>query len=263
MHEFSFHRPGSVADAVALLKGSPHGKLLAGGQSYLPILKLGLASPTDLVSLRGMAELTGIRVDGGRLSVGAGETHSAVNASAVVQQSIKALSALAGGIGDAQVRNRGTIGGSLAHADPAADYPAALLALDAVVHTDRRQIPADGFFTGLFSSALATDEVITRVSFAIPTRAAYQKFPHPASKYAIVGVFVAQHASGVRVGVTGAKTNAFRWTAAEQALAARWAPDAVRGLAVSEADLNEDPDFSAAYRANLMAVLGGRAVAAT
>lgn len=262
MQDFSFHRPTTVAEAVALLKSSREGKLLSGGQSYLPILKLGLAAPSHLVSLAKVAELEGIRVDGGRLVIGARETHASVHGSPAVAGAIRALAGLAGGIGDAQVRNRGTLGGSIAHADPAADYPAALLALDAVVATDRRTLPADQFFRGLFETALGTDEVVTHVSFAIPQKAGYQKFPHPASKYAVVGVFVAQYATGVRVGVTGARSSAFRWAEAERALTARWAVDAVTAV-VPAAGLNEDPDFSAAYRAHLIGVLARRAVAST
>ena len=261
MQDFSFHRPSTVAEAVGLLKSAPEGKLLSGGQSYLPILKLGLAAPSHVISLAKVAELQGIRVDGARLVIGAGQTHASVHESAVVKQKIAALAGLAGGIGDAQVRNRGTLGGSLAHADPAADYPSAVLALDAVITTDRRQIAADQFFSGLFSTVLGRDEVVTSVSFAIPTRAAYVKFPHPSSKYAIVGAFVAVHPSGVRVAITGARASAFRWTQAEQALTARFAADAVpTGFAT--AGLNEDPDFSAEYRANLVSVLTRRAVAA-
>lgn len=260
MHTFNFHRPSTVGEAIGLLQGDA--KAISGGQSFIPIMKEGLAQPENVVSLAGVSELKGITQEGGRLVIGAAETHASVHRSSVVQSTIPALAALAGGIGDAQVRNRGTIGGSLAHADPAADYPSAVLALDAVIHTTKREIPAVSFFTGLFSTALTEDELITKVSFAVPSKANYQKFPHPASKYAVVGVFVAQMADGPRVGVTGAAPFAARWGAAEQALAANWSADAVANLQVPAANLNNDPDFSSAYRANLMAVLAKRAVAA-
>ncbi|MEN0068099.1 MAG: xanthine dehydrogenase family protein subunit M [Myxococcota bacterium] len=263
MHNFKFHRPKTVDEAAGLLAaGDDNKKVLGGGQSYLPILKEGLSAPTDLVSLRGVDSLQGIREEGDRLIIGAGQTHDSVHRSDVVNRVIPALAGLAGGIGDAQVRNRGTIGGSLAHADPAADYPSAILALDAVIHTNLRKIPGPQFFTGLFTTALGTNEIITEVSFRVPQRANYQKFPHPASKYAVVGVFVAQFADGARVGVTGATEKAMPWPAAQQALTANWAPDAVASLSVPATYLNSDPDFSADYRAHLMAVLAKRAVAA-
>ena len=262
MNNFTFHRPGTVAEAIALLQQSDDGKALSGGMSYVPVMKEGLAQPSDVVSLRGVEEIQGIKEEGGRLVIGAGQTHASVARSLVVQKAIPSLAALANNIGDAQVRNRGTIGGSLAHADPAADYPAAVLALDGIIHTDRRDIPATAFFTGLFQTVLLPDEIIVRVSFAVPQKANYQKFPHPASKYAVVGVYVAQHGDGVRVGVTGAAQNAARWPAAEQALSGNFSGDALSGLTVPTAALTDDPDFSAAYRAHLMGVLAERAVAA-
>lgn len=260
MNQFDFHRPSTLAEALQHLTGDA--KVISGGQSYLPIMKEGLAAPSTVISLRRVSELRGIEQQGDRLVIGAGETHAAVHRSAVVKGAIPALADLAGNIGDAQVRNRGTIGGSLAHADPAADYPAAVLALDGIVHTTKREIPGVQFFTGLFTTALGADELITKVSFAIPSKANYQKFPHPASKYAVVGVFAAQLPAGPRVGVTGAAPYAARWAAAEQALAANWSPDAVAPLQVPAANLNADPDFSAEYRAHMMAVLAKRAVAA-
>ena len=263
MNNFTFHRPSTVADAVSLLSpDNDSKKVISGGQSFLPILKEGLAHPTDLVSLRKVGVLQGIHDEGDRLVIGAGQTHTSVNTSDIVNKVIPALAALAGGIGDAQVRNLGTLGGSLAHADPAADYPSAVLALDGIIHTTARQIPGAQFFTGLFSTALATNEIITHVSFRVPTCANYQKFPHPASKYAVVGVFVAQFPDGARVGVTGATEKAMPWPAAQQALTANFSPDAVAGLSVPATYLNSDPDFSAEYRANLMSVLVKRAVAA-
>ncbi|HEV3075029.1 MAG TPA: FAD binding domain-containing protein [Thermoanaerobaculia bacterium] len=294
MRDFQFHRPQSVADAVALLRANDSAKLLAGGQSLLPVMKLGLAEPSDLVSLAAIAAAAGgdgspgshalreIRAEpaepaepagagghGGpeRLVIGALVTHDEVSTSELVRRLIPGLAALAAGIGDAQVRNRGTIGGSLAHADPAADYPAAVLALGATIETDRRRISADDFFTGLFTTALAADEIITAVSFPVPERSAYAKFPHRASKYALVGVMVAKPRGSVavRVAVTGAGPKAFRLPALEAALAARFTPDAagrgpIAGLATG--DLRSDGEASAEYRAHLVTVMARRAIQA-
>jgi carbon-monoxide dehydrogenase medium subunit len=264
MKSFEFHRPSSVADAVALLRGNDSAKLLAGGQSLLPVMKLDLAQPSDLVSLAALAGVAALREirDGDPLVIGALATHDEVSASPVVRRRIPGLAALAGGIGDVQVRNRGTLGGSVAHADPAADYPAAVLALGATVETDRRRIAADDFFTGLFSTALAPDEIITAVHFPVPERSAYAKLASPASKYALVGVMVAKGAGGVRVAVTGAGHKAFRVPAWESALAASFAPDAVSAGAVSPADLRSDGEASAEYRAHLVTVMAKRAVEA-
>lgn len=262
MKDFEFHRPKTVAEAVSLLKGRADAKLLAGGQSLLPVLKLDLAEPSDLISLAGLTELGDIRVDGNKVVIGAGVTHDRVARSADVQKHIPALANLAHHIGDAQVRNRGTLGGSVAHADPAADYPAALVALDATIATDRRQIPADGFFTGLFETTLARDEIVTAVHFPVPERAAYMKFAHRASKYAVVGVFVAKTSAGIRVAVTGAGPTVFRVAAMESALATKFAPDAIAGITVDAADLNNDSEASAEYRAHLVAVMAKRAVQA-
>jgi len=297
VRDFQFHRPQSVADAVALLRANDSAKLLAGGQSLLPVMKLGLAEPSDLVSLAAIAAAGGgdgspgshalreIRAEpaepagaGGhgdpeRLVIGALVTHDEVSTSDLVRRLIPGLAALAAGIGDAQVRNRGTIGGSLAHADPAADYPAAVLALGATIETDRRRIPADDFFTGLFTTALAADEIITAVSFPVPERSAYAKFPHRASKYALVGVMVAKPrgSAAVRVAVTGAGPTAFRLPALEAALAARFSPDAVGAAAapgdadpagVAPGDLRSDGEASAEYRAHLVKVMARRAIQA-
>ena len=262
MRSFEFHRPQAVADAVALLQGNDGAKALAGGQSLLPVLKLDLAQPSDLVSLAGIPGLKEIRADGGELVIGALVTHDEVSSSAEVKRRIPALASLAGGIGDAQVRNRGTLGGSLAHADPAADYPAAVLALGATIETDRRKIAADDFFTGLFSTALAPDEIITAVHFPVPERAGYAKFAHPASKYALVGVFVAKTAGGVRVAVTGAGAKVFRAPAVESALAASFAPDAVPAAAVSPGDVRPGGEASPEYLAHLVTVMAKRAVQA-
>ena len=207
-----------------------------------------------------MAELTGIRRDGDTLVVGAASTHAEVASSDVVRAAIPALAHLAGHIGDPQVRNRGTLGGSIAHADPAADYPAALLALAAAVATDRRQIAAGDFFTGVFQTALEPDEVITAVRFPVPARAAYEKFGNPASRFAIAGVFVAQGAGGVRVAVTGAGTQPFRVSAYEAALSARFAPDALESASIPPDDLVSDLHAGAEYRAHLVGVLARRAV---
>jgi carbon-monoxide dehydrogenase medium subunit len=263
MNDFSFHRPGSLAEAVEALRGGADRKLLAGGQSLIPILKLGLAQPAALVSLSAVPELRGVRVDGDAVVVGAATTHADVAASPVVRETLPALAHLAEGIGDAQVRNRGTLGGSIAHSDPAADYPAALLALAATVVTDRRQISADDFFKGMFETALATDEIITAVRFAKPKKAAYAKMPNPASRFAIVGVFVARYGDGaVRVGVTGAAATPFRAKAMEQALAGRFAADAVGSAPIPEDDLVSDLHAGPAYRAHLVHVMARRAVAA-
>lgn len=266
MRDFNFHRPASVAEAVSLLRKHSQGKLLSGGQSLLPVLKLDMADPSDLISLSGIAELRGIRVAGGSLVIGAGVRHAEVATSPDVNRAIPGLARLADHIGDAQVRNRGTLGGSLAHADPAADYPAAVLALNATVQTDRRSIVADDFFTGLFETALKPDEVITAVHFPIPTRCAYAKFASHASKYALVGVMVAQTAAGVRVAVTGAGPYVFRVPALEQALGQNFSVAAVDALGeklgVRADDLNNTTEASGVYRAHLIAVLAKRAVAA-
>ncbi len=262
MKNFAFHRPKSAAEAVAALKRFPDGKFLAGGQSLLPVLKLGMAEPSDLISLSAIRELADIRRDGDRLIVGALATHDEVHRSPVVKQTIPGLAALAGGIGDAQVRNRGTLGGSIAHADPAADYPAAVLALGATVQTDRRRISGDDFFRGLFETALERDELVQAVHFPIPERCAYAKFGSPASKYALVGVMVARFANGVRVAVTGAGPKAFRLPALESALAGNFSAAALAGVAIPAQGLRSDLEASADYRAHLIGVMARRAVAA-
>jgi carbon-monoxide dehydrogenase medium subunit len=262
MREFQFHRPANVAAAVALLQSASQGKLLAGGQSLLPVLKLEMAEPSDLISISELPELRGITVADGTLSIGAAVRHAEVAAAAEVRRAIPGLGRLAEGIGDPQVRNRGTLGGSLAHADPAADYPAAVLALNASIVTDRRTIAADSFFTGLFETCLAPDEIITAVRFPLPARSAYAKFASHASKYALVGVMVAQGAAGVRVAVTGAGPKAFRLPALEHALSARFHPEALTDLHVSPDELQSTPEASAEYRAHLVKVMAVRAVQA-
>ena len=219
MHDFDVHRPATLDEARSLLQGADDAKLLAGGQSLLPLMKLDLAAPSAVVSLAAIESLRGVSADGGMLTVGAATTHAEVATSPVVAERIPALACLAAGIGDAQVRNRGTLGGSIAHADPVADYPAALVALGATVVTDRREIAADEFFTGLFETALDEGEIVVSVRFPIPERAAYAKLPNPASKFAIVGVMVAREAGGaVRVAVTGAAPRVFRVPEMESAL---------------------------------------------
>jgi carbon-monoxide dehydrogenase medium subunit len=262
MQDFEFQRPQRLADAVQALKRNADAKLLAGGQSLLPVMKLGLAAPPALVSIAALPELRGIRRDGKDLFLGAATTHAEAAESPEVARAVPALAELAAHIGDAQVRGRGTIGGSLAHADPAADWPAAVLALGATIHTDRRTIAADAFFTGLFATALAPDEIVVAVRFPVPEKAAWQKFAHPASRFALVGVFVARTASGPRVAVTGAGTKVFRAAALEAALAKDFSPRALDGLALPADGLTSDAAASAEYRAHLAVVLARRAVEA-
>ncbi|MFO1055372.1 MAG: xanthine dehydrogenase family protein subunit M [Dongiaceae bacterium] len=262
MHDFAYHRPTSLADALSAIRAGGDAKLVAGGMTLIPTMKQRLASPSDLVDLGGVAELKGIRSEGGGLVVGAMTTHAAVAGSSLVQQTIPALAKLAGLIGDPQVRNRGTIGGSVANNDPAADYPAALVGLGATIKTDHRSIAADDFFQGLFSTALEDGEIVTAVSFPKPERAAYVKFRNPASRYAMVGVFVAKTGGGVRVAVTGAGPGVFRVPAMEKALAASFTADAIKSITVPADNLNSDIHGSAAYRAHLVGVIARRAVAA-
>lgn len=263
MQSFNYVKPASIADAAAALSGAGDGTLLAGGQTLLPTMKARLAAPSDLVDLGGIAELKGITVADGTVTIGAMTRHQDVAVSAEVKGAITALAALAGGIGDQAVRNRGTIGGSVANNDPAADYPAAVLGLGATVKTNNREIAADEFFTGLFDTALDEGEIITAVSFPVPEKAAYVKFPNPASRYAIVGVFVAKFSSGVRVAVTGAgDRGVFRVPAYESSLASNFTPDAIADGAVPAANLNSDLHADSEYRAHLITVMTRRAVAA-
>lgn len=262
MYGFEYHRPGNVAEAASALSGAEDGKYLAGGQTLLVTMKQRLAAPSDLVDLGGIADLKGIKVDGGSVTIGAMTTHAEVAASADVQGAIPALAALAGGIGDRQVRNLGTIGGSLANNDPAADYPAAILALGATITTNKREISADDFIVGLFETALEEDEIITSVSFPQPSKAAYMKFKQPASRFALVGVFVAQTSGGVRVGVTGATSHAHRANAMEDALGGDFSAAALDGITIPADGLNSDLHASAEYRAHLVKVMAKRAVEA-
>ncbi len=262
MNNFNFHQPASVAEAAkAAAKGDA--RFLAGGQSLIASMKLGLAAPTDLVDLSGLAELRGIKVDGNAITIGAMTRHAEIAASAEVRAKIPALADLAAGIGDRQVRNMGTLGGSLANNDPASDWPAAVLGLGATVNTSRLKIAADDFFKGLFETSLETGEMIVSVSFPIPKKAAYLKFRNAASRFAIVGVFAAQTAGGARVAVTGAgAAGVFRATPMEAALAKSWSPEAIAGIRVDEGDLASDLHASAEYRAHLVTVMAQRAVAA-
>jgi len=262
MHNFSYHRPATVADAAKALASAADAKLVAGGMTLVPTMKQRLAAPSDLVDLGGVAELKGIKADGNAIVIGAMTTHAEVAKSAVVKGAIPALAALADGIGDPQVRNRGTIGGSIANNDPAADYPAGLVGLGATVITNKRQIAADDFFTGMFTTALEAGEIVTAVSFPKPDKAAYMKFPSPASRYAMVGVFVAKAGSSVRVAITGAGPKVFRQAEMEKALAANWSADAVANVKVAAGGLNSDLHGSADYRAHLVTVMAKRAVAA-
>jgi carbon-monoxide dehydrogenase medium subunit len=263
MYAFEFHRPKSLSDAVALLAKS-QGKVIAGGQSLVGAMKLRLASPDNLVDVSGIAELRGIKRDGNNIVIGATTRHADVAQSKDVRSAIPALAELANGIGDRQVRNMGTIGGSLANNDPAADYPAAVLGLNATIRTNKRTITADDYFKGMYTTALQDGEIITAVSFPIPKRAAYIKFRNPASRFALVGVFVCRDASGVRVAVTGAgSSGVFRAAAMEQALAKNFAPDAIKGIKIDPARLNSDIHAGAPYRSHLITVLAARAVAQT
>ena len=260
MREFALVRPASLAEAEAAAAGGGDVALLAGGHTLLPAIKSRLRAPDTLVDLSRLPGLDAIARDGDRLWIGALARHAQVADDAGVKAAIPALARLAAVIGDPQVRNRGTLGGSLANNDPAADYPAAVLALDAVIETSRGSHGADDFFQGMFTTALADGEIVTRVGFRIPERAAYAKFRNPASRYAMAGVFVARHGGGARVAVTGAGPGVFRWAEAEAALAASFAPAAVAGLALDADGLNSDIHGSAEYRAHLVAVMLGRAV---
>lgn len=259
MYSFEIERPSTVADAVAAL-GKDEAQALGGGQTLIPTLKQRLASPETLVSLTGIAEMKGVCAEDGAVSIGGGTNHATVAAEA---SAYPALAALAGGIGDPAVRNRGTIGGSLANNDPAACYPSAALASRATIVTNTREIAADDFFDGLFTTALEEGEIITSVRFPVPEAAAYMKFEQPASRFAMVGVFVAKYADGVRVAVTGASEDGvFRWSAAEDALSANFSAEALDGVSVDAEGMITDLHGSAAYRAHLIGVMTKRAVAA-
>lgn len=258
MYNFDVVTPNTIAEAAAAMAGD-EAQALGGGQTLIPTLKQRLASPNTLVSLSGVSEMQGITKDGDTLRIGGATTHHAVASDG----SYPGLSGLAGQIGDPAVRNRGTIGGSLANNDPAACYPAAALASGATIITNTREIAADDYFQGMFETALEEGEIITAVSFPIPQAANYQKFVQPASRFALVGVFVAKYASGVRVAVTGASNDGvFRWTEAEEALSRDFSAAALEGLSVSEDDMISDLHGTARYRAHLIKVVTGRAVIA-
>ena len=263
MYPTKYHKAASIDDAVSALNSAEEGALLAGGQTLLATMKQHLASPSDLVDIRGIEGMRGISVDGDTLVIGAATTHAEVAGNADVQRLCPALAGLAGGIGDPAVRHAGTIGGSIANNDPAADYPAGLLAMGATVKTNKREISADDFFDGLFSTALDEDEVICSVSVSAPARAAYVKFRQPASLFALVGVCVAEGAQGTRVAVTGAGDDGvFRQSDLEAALASDWSAASADGAGVGSEGLMSDIHGSADYRANLIKVLAKRAVKA-
>ncbi len=261
-YPFTYQRAASLKDAEALLAKSADAKLLAGGQTLIAAMKMRLAQPSELIDISGLKELDFIRASEAAIVIGAATKHFEVATSADVTRAIPALAELAESIGDPAVRHMGTLGGSLANNDPAADYPAAVLALNATIRTNRRSIHADAFFTGMFSTALEDGEIITEVSFPVPERAGYAKFPNPASRYAMAGVFVAKTAAGMRVAVTGAGACVFRAPAMEAVLGKRFSPDALAGIAIDPGELNSDIHGSAEYRANLVSVMAKRAVSA-
>jgi carbon-monoxide dehydrogenase medium subunit len=262
MHAFEYHRAASTKEALNLVSNKDEARFLAGGQSLVQAMKLRLSSPSDLIDLGTIKELAGIKVSGSAVEIGAMTRHADVAGSKEVQKAIPALAMLAGIIGDRQVRHMGTIGGSLANNDPAADYPAAVLGLGATITTNKRKIEADKYFKGLYETALEAGELITSVSFPVPKRAAYMKFKNPASRFAIVGVFVADFGGKARVGVTGAGPSAFRQAEMEKALSAKFAPDAVASVKVKPDGLNNDLHASPEYRAHLITVMAKRAVEA-
>jgi carbon-monoxide dehydrogenase medium subunit len=262
MYSFNYTKAKSVAEAASLAAKGEDVKVLAGGQSLIAAMKLRLAKPSDLIDLGNVPELRGIKVDGSAVTIGAMMRHAEVANSPEVKKAIPALAALAFGIGDRQVRNMGTMGGSVANNDPAADYPSAVLALNATIHTVKREIAADGFFKGMYETALGQGELITAITFPAPKRAAYMKFKNPASRYAIVGVFVADTGNGVRVAVTGAGPGVFRVPEMEKALAAKFAPESVANIKIPDKGLNSDIHAKADYRAHLVTVMAKRAVEA-
>ncbi len=261
MYAFAYHRPETLRQAVGLVAKAEDAKLLAGGHTLLPTLKQRLASPANLIDLGKVEELKGITLTGKTLTIGAMTCHADVATSAVVQGALPGLAALAGGIGDPHVRNRGTLGGSVANNDPSADYPAAVLALGATIVTNKRKIAADAFFDGMFSTVLDEGEIITKIAFPVAPKFAYAKFANPASRYAMVGVAVAKRGGEIRVAVTGAgASGVFRWTVAETALKARFNAKSLAGLRADAANMNSDIHASAEYRAHLVGVMARRAV---
>ena len=263
MYETNYHRASSVADAVKLLKKGDDAKVLSGGMTLIPTMKQRLASPSDLVDITKIKELAGIKVSGKTVTIGAATTHYDVATNEKLAKACPALCGLASHIGDPHVRYRGTIGGSISNNDPAADYPSAMLALNATIHTDKREIPADKFFKGLFETSLKEGEIVTAVSFTAPAKAGYAKFPNPASRYAMTGVFVAKDKDGVRVAVTGAgEGGVFRHKGLEAAFAKSFDASAVEGVKIDAKGLMSDMHGSAEYRAALIRAMAKRAVAA-
>lgn len=262
MHAFSYHRPATLDEALKLARAANDPKFLSGGQTLIPTMKQRLAAPSDVIDLGRIAALKGISASGAVLRIGAGVTHAEIAVSAEVKKAIPALAHLAEGIGDQAVRHRGTLGGSVANADPAADYPSAVVALNAEIETTGGRHKGETFFKGLFETALQPGEIVTALHFAVPERAAYAKFPNPASRYAMTGVFVAKLGKSVRVAVTGAGPCVFRATALESALEKSFTPAALDGLSIPSEGLNSDLHGSAEYRAHLTLVMAKRAVAA-
>ena len=262
MYNFNYHQAKNVDEASKLATSTEEGKLMAGGMTLIPTLKQRLAKPSDVIDLGKIADLKGIRKEGNAIVIGAMTRHFDVANSDVVKSAIPGLAGLAAHIGDPAVRNRGTIGGSIANNDPAADYPSSVMALNATIVTNKRKIAADDFFKGLFETALEPGEIITAVSFPIPEKSAYMKFPNPASRYAIVGVYVAKTGNNVRVGVTGAGPVVFRQKDMEAALTKSFTPDAIKDIKQKDSGLNSDIHASAEYRAHLVNVMARRAVQA-
>ena len=261
MYDFAYHKPSSVADTVKLLSADPDARPISGGQTLLPALKHRLNRPTSLVDLSGIAELKGVKREGDKITVGALTRHIEVQDNPDIKAAIPALAYMATVIGDIQVRNRGTMGGSVANNDPAADYPAAVLALDATLVTDKRRIASDDFFQGMFTTALEPGELLVAIEFPIPEKAGYAKMRNPASRYVMAGAFVAKTGGAVRVAINGAGPGVFRQTEMEKALTANWSPDAVAGVKQDADGLNSDIHGSAEYRAHLVTVMAKRAVA--
>ena len=262
MYAFKYHRPTTVRQAANLLAKFPEAKVLAGGHSLIPVMKLRLASPSDIIDINKVEGLSGVEIKGRSAVIGAMTRHHEVAASKELQEALPALAGVPASIGDPHVRHRGTIGGSIANNDPNADYPAACLGLGATIITNKRRIAADDFFTGMFSTALEPDEIITKVSFPLAKKAAYQKFKHPASGFALVGVFVSKRGSEIRVAVTGAGSNGvFRVKSFEEALKKRFSPKSIEGMTIPAEGMNSDIHGSAEYRAHLVAVLARRALA--
>ncbi len=262
MYNFNYHQAKSVDEASKLVTSVDDGKIMAGGMTLIPTLKQRLAKPSDVIDLGKIPEIKGIKKEGNNIVIGAMTRHFDVANSDVVKSAIPGLAHLASHIGDPAVRNRGTMGGSVANNDPAADYPSAVLALNATVITNKRSIAGDDFFKGMFETALQDGEIITAISFPIPEKSWYMKFPNPASRYAVVGVYVAKTGSNVRVAVTGAGPSVFRQKDMEAALAKSFTPDAIKSIVQKQDNLNSDIHASAEYRAHLVNVMARRAVAA-